>query len=441
MASISSAGSSNGLDVNVISAMPVANGKTPVHTTAPESQAAQASLSAMGRLHGALSTFLDAAQALTSADTWSATQASSSDEQTVSATSDSTAAVGTYDITVASLAQSQITSSTVFSGSNAVIGLGTLHFELGSWSGLQNSFATNPNWPKSDIRIDRNDSSLERIRDRINAAGVGVIATVLSDATGSWLVLRSTGSGSENGFKVTATDETGQRAENGLAALGFDASALGRPQMSLTQAAGNASGTINGQPYESSSNTITDAVPGVTLQLQRASQATVKVEINTDRESIKQSVEHFARAYNDLNTLVKAQLSESSDTENDVTRQTAQAVQKHMHSITGQGAGNGSLSRWLSDIGLTVQADQSLQVDPVKLDQAVTARLSQTQRMVADAAPLPDTAQASVAPPSSTDYRTRLASQYQMLTVDSSSASFTGGVRSNHRFGLQGNSH
>ncbi|WP_374316714.1 flagellar filament capping protein FliD [Aquabacterium sp.] len=410
MATISSAGSGTGLDITGIPALQAVQSRVPSPPAAAETQSAQASLSAMGRLHGALSVFLDAAQTMTSTDTWSATQASS-DNEAVSATSDSQAATSQYDVTVASLAQAQITTSAIFSGSNAVIGLGTLHFEIGSWNAGRNTFTPNPNWPKSDILVDANDNSLERIRDRINAAGVGVIASVLSDVTGSWLVLRSTGTGSTNGFKVSATDETGQQARDGLAALGFDGSGLSN-QMQLTQSAADASGAINGKPFASSDNVVADQIPGVSLQLQAPTTRPATITIEPETDSIKQAVNRFAEAYNDLHALVENQLSHTGD---DVTRQTALAVQTHMNNITGQSATQDSgLANWLAGLGVTVQADRSVHVDNKRLEQAVSSsNLPQTQRLVSRATSLASPDSVSTTESSSSSLiQNRLATQY-----------------------------
>ena len=418
MATISSAGSGTGLDITGIPALPTPTGRQSPPPAAVESQSAQASLSAMGRLHGALSVFLDAAQAMTSPDTWTAAKASS-DDAAVDATASSQATPGQYDVTVASLAQAQITTSAIFSGSNAVIGLGTLHFEIGSWSGGRNTFTPNPNWPKSDVLVDAGDSSLERIRDRINAAGVGVIATVLSDVTGSWLVLRSTGTGTDSGFKVSTTDEAGQQAQDGLSALGFDGTGLAS-QMQLTQAAANAVGTVNGKPFESSDNTLTEQVPGVTLQVQGVTQSSATITVAQDTASIKQAVNDFATAYNDLHSLVQSQLRSDGD---DVIRQTALAVQKHMNNITGQSADQDTgLSSWLASVGVSVQADRSLRVDEKRLEQAVSMRLSMTQALVAQASPLaPMNDQDNATQNATSLIQTRLASQYGAIQAPAGS--------------------
>ena len=153
----------------------------------------QTDISAAGRLKSTAAATLDAASRLAKAETWSATKAVSSDESVVQAVGDK-ARPGTYRVDVDAVAMAQATASATFSSVSTVIGIGTLKIELGSWNGSQTAFAVNPNWPKADVTFGPKDTSLERVRDKINAAGIGVIASVVSDATGSRLVLRSTSS-------------------------------------------------------------------------------------------------------------------------------------------------------------------------------------------------------------------------------------------------------
>jgi hypothetical protein len=89
----------------------------------------------------------------------------------------------------------QSDSAATLSSLSIAIGIGvdidTLDIELGNWSGPQSTFVPNPQWPKASVNAGTKDISLERVRDRINAAGVGVLAVVVSDATGSRLLLRA----------------------------------------------------------------------------------------------------------------------------------------------------------------------------------------------------------------------------------------------------------
>src|SRR5690606_28266125 len=150
-----------------------------------------------------------------------------------------------------------------------------------------------------NIEIGPGDNTLEKIRDKINAANSGVTASLVTDASGVRLVLRGV-SGSENAFKVTATDADGDSSDaTGLSALNYDPSA-DITTMSATQKASNAQATINGLAITSASNTLTDVVDGLTIQLNKKTTADNPIEltVSQDNESIKKGIDAFTSAYN-----------------------------------------------------------------------------------------------------------------------------------------------
>jgi len=353
MASISLAGPSSGIDVNSIVTQQLNVDKQPVADQLPqqavsEPEPVQTNLSSVGKLQSALSTFLSASQTLGADSAWSGipTTAASSQPASVGATSDGSAAAGNYSVDVNSVAAAQATTSASFSGVGTVIGLGTLHIELGGWNSSQTAFSMNPNWPKSDVMVGPHDNSLEKIRDKINAAGVGVVASVISDATGSRLVLRSTSTGQNNGFKVSATEDPASKADVGLAALGFDPS-LNQNGATLTQAAADATGQVNGVDVRSPSNTVTDAVPGLNLKFSKVTDGAVDVTVTPDKNTIRKSINDFAQSYNELNAA---------------------------------GQAPASLNRaHFASIGLESEDDGSLRINSAKLGSALTERLDQVK--------------------------------------------------------------
>lgn len=352
MASISLAGPSSGIDVNSIVTQQLNVEKQPVAEPlpqpVPDPEPVQTHLSSVGKLQSALSTFLSASQTLGADSAWAGvpTTAASSQPASVGATSDGSAAAGNYSIEVNSVAAAQATTSASFSGVGTVIGLGTLHIELGGWNSSQTAFSMNPNWPKSDVMVGPHDNSLEKIRDKINAAGVGVVASVISDATGSRLVLRSTSTGQDNGFKVTSTEDPASKADVGLAALGFDPS-LNKNGATMTQAASDATGQVNGVDVQSPSNTVTDAVPGLSLKFSKVTDGAVDVSVTPDKNSIKKSITDFAQSYNELNAAGQAPAK--------LNRQQ------------------------FTDIGLESEDDGSLRIDSAKLGTALAERLDQVK--------------------------------------------------------------
>ena len=150
------------------------------------------------------------------------------------------------------------------------------------------------------------NDSLDVVRDKINAAGIGVTATVVSDATGSRLVLRSTNTGVNNGFKVTAEeapatsklpDSTAEALP--LSALAFDPSSATKLGMALLQPASDARVQIDGKTIESSLNAI-ESETGLNLTLKGTTDGPVKVSVSLNQDGAKSAIQDFARAYNSL---------------------------------------------------------------------------------------------------------------------------------------------
>jgi flagellar hook-associated protein 2 len=384
MATITSAGLGSGLDVNSIVTQMVALERQPINQLQTEATTLQTKVSSYGKLQSAISGLRDAAAKLTDPATWNATAATSSDTNAVSVTSDAKAQAGSYGVEVQSLASSQSTVSAVYSGGGAVIGLGTLHIEVGSWNASQTAFSMNPDWPKADITIGPGDDTLEKIRDKINASGAAVVASVVTDATGSRLVLRSTSTGAENGFRVTATDADGNNADAaGLSALAFDPSSS-ISNMSQTQVASDAKVKVNGLELVSPSNTFANVVEGMTFKVGKVTTSPVDVTVNQDVESMKKTVTDFAASYTALNNLIKDQTKydaankASSPLQGD---QTVNGILSGMRNILTQVSGASSVYSMLSDVGLSVDAKGAMTVNSTKLSSALSGNQADVKKL------------------------------------------------------------
>lgn len=396
MASISVAGTGSGIDVSSFVTQQQLTVDKPSAEPARASAAepVQTNLSAQGKLQSAQSTYLSAAQKLAEDMSWANTVAQSSQASAVSASSDSTAAAGDYSVEVNSLATAQATTSASFSGVGTVIGLGTLHIELGGMNSSQTAFSTNPNWPKSDVRLGPHDNSLEKIRDKINAAGVGVVASVISDATGSRLVLRSTSTGADNGFKVSASGEDGKPPSPDLAALGFDPM-LAQQSTVQTQAAADAKAKVNGVDVQSPTNTVSDAVPGVSFKLGKVTDGPVKVSVGIDQDTLKKSINEFTQSYNELNA---------------------------------QGQAPVVPSQRLADIGLAPDADGGLKIDSARLDKALANQPEKVRDVFAEARDEVSATKADDQPPPrgsdqpAASYAQKLLDQYKSLESSETAA-------------------
>jgi flagellar hook-associated protein 2 len=223
------------------------------------------------------------------------------------------------------------------------------------------------------------------VREKINAAKAGVMATIVSDASGSRLVMSSTDSGEKNAFRVIATDDDGNNSDAaGLSALAFDPS-TGVNSMTQTQAAANAEATINGLAVSSASNTLSAVLEGVTLTLNKTSATPITVNVTADTTSIQKSITDFATAYNSLNSFLTEQTKYDAGTKTAGLLQGdsgTNALRSAMRNIIGgTGTATGSFTR-LAQVGLQPQGDGSLLVDSAKLT-ASTANLSDLKTLFA----------------------------------------------------------
>src|SRR5262249_44961920 len=127
------------------------------------------------------------------------------------------------------------------------LGAGRLRIELGAWNDDATVFTPKAGATAATITLTDSASSLEDVRDRINASDAGVDATLLRDASGTRLVVKSRATGEENAVRITALGATDvDPPPAGLAALAYDPPNTAPLAASLTRAqpARNAHATL-----------------------------------------------------------------------------------------------------------------------------------------------------------------------------------------------------
>src|SRR4051812_25511905 len=226
--SISSAGIGSGLDVKSIITSLMAVESQPLTLLQNKASTVQTEISAVGQIQSLTSTLSDKARALSSTSLWTQTTSNSADPTIVTAdTSGGKAAAGDYSVSVQQMAQGQTVTSSLAAG--ATLSQGTITIQLGTYASdgaaPPNVSFTSASSAPVTITIGPGQTSLSSIRDRINDMASGVSASIITDANGSRLSLRSTTTGAANGFRISATEATDDGdAGTGLSALNFDAS-------------------------------------------------------------------------------------------------------------------------------------------------------------------------------------------------------------------------
>lgn len=385
MATISSIGIGSGLDINSVITQLVAVESVPLTELQKQASSLQTRLSTYGKLQSGMSALRDAAAALTRAQTWGATTGVSADPATVAVTTSTSTKPGTYSVEVTRLAAAQTNATGSYASADSIVGEGTLRIELGAWGAGQSSFTPKAGATAVDITVGPPAESLAQLRDKINAANAGVVATVLTDASGARLVLRSASTGVENAFRVTVTDTDGNNSDGaGLSALAFDPSA-GILTMAQALAAANASASLNSLPISSASNTLSEVLDGMTLTLNKTTDAPVQVDARPDQEAIRKALDSFVKAYNDLNTLVAEQTKYDPNSKTAGVLQgdsAAVSMRTQMRSLLGTSSSASTMFGRLADVGFDVQSDGSIKLDESKLANGL-ANLTEMSKLFA----------------------------------------------------------
>ncbi len=374
MAGISSLGLGSGLDLNglvdqlvVAETQPVANRLNLKETDL------QAKLSAFGNLKSTLSALQDSLTSL--ATVGAGRTATSSRAEILSATANDSADVGDYSIQVSQLASAQSLASKAYSSSSDVVGTGTLTIRFGTTDydpekDRYNGFEPNPDKIPQVLSIDSENQTLEGVRDAINEADIGINAAIVNDGTGYRLLLSSKETGVANSLQISVTDDNG----SGLTDLAFDGTATNLEQ---TVAAQDAQLVINGLAVSSPSNSVSEAIEGVTLNLTDVSNGdTVNLSVDLDESAVTNALEGFIGAYNDLVGLIQSltnydpETREASVLAGDSTVRTIASQLRN--GLLTQIEGASDVYRYLVDVGVSTDSTGKLSLDSTKFNAAVT---------------------------------------------------------------------
>ncbi|CAG1004990.1 Flagellar hook-associated protein 2 [Methylophilaceae bacterium] len=396
---ITVSGLSSGLDVNSIVSQLIAAESGPLANIATRKTAVQSKISAFGTLKSALSTFQTALANLSSPSKFNVQSTAISDSTVFSATANGKATSGDYSVTVTQLAQTQKLAMGGFANKTDTVGSGTLTITLGTYDSVGNSFTANADKTPVNIAIPAGSDSLEKVRDAINAADAGVTASIINDGSsnGNRLVITSKDSGTVNSIKIEVSDDDGNPLDDsGLSRLAYDPTATAGSGKNLTQmqAAKDALLTIDGIDIVKSSNTITDAVEGVTLKLLKESTGSpVNMNIATDSAAIEASVMAFVEAYNKLNTSIRTLTKYDETTKTGAILNgdaTARTIATKIKSVITSTVSSGGAFNTLSQIGVGFKSDGTLSLDSTKLQANIASNFEDIAKLFATSATATD---------------------------------------------------
>ena len=371
VASTSSSAAAGGSVINVaslVSQLVTATYAQQVANNASQTSAVTAQISALGTLKSALSSFQSALSTLDTPLAFNALAATSSDPSSFAATAQSGAVAGTYNIAITQLAQAQqLVSKNLATDDNTAIGTGTLTLSLGSQS--------------INVNVDSTNNTLSGIAAAINSAtgNPGISATVIQGSDGAHLVLASSLTGAGNTITVATNGGDG-----GLAQLAYSSTSTGNYTQASTPQ--DAIVSVAGVSYDSASNTVSNAIAGVTLNLLAvpASGTSTTLTVSNDTKTVASNISAFVSAYN---TLVQQFSSlggydASSGTAgpmlgNALLSGIQSQIGQVVHGLIPGSSGYNSLA----SIGVTTQSDGTLSLNTTTLQNALSSNFNAVSQL------------------------------------------------------------
>lgn len=364
MATSSVASTSSGtLDVQSLVSQLMTIERQPINKLNIKVASSQTKLSTLGTIKGLVSDFQTALQTLSTKI--QSNSATSSDASILSATAGTTATAGAYSINVTTLAQAHKLAAAGQISDTAAISAGasTVTFNIGTAS--------------TNIAIAAG-ATLQDIKTSINGANIGVTATIINDGSGTpyRLALSSNNTGASSAISSITVQAGGDASINDLLAYNPTAN-VPTPVVPMTQtlAATDADFNVNGIRIIKSSNTVTDAIEGVSLNLNKV--GATNLTVARDTSSVNTAATSLVDSYNALYNKLKTSSAYGSSTKAapDLAGDgTVRMMMEQMRGILGSPAtpaSGGSLTT-LSQVGIGFQTDGTLKVDSSKLNNAMS---------------------------------------------------------------------
>lgn len=344
-------GLGSGMDVEGLIEGLIGISRQPIARLQNRAASAKAAVTDLSNIGSLLSKLKTAATALDSAEKVGSYKAETSNDKALSITASGNAQPGVYDIEVSQLAAAERRYSDGFASNNAALGMsGTLTLQVGDSN-------DSPDQPTSaTLDIDATDT-LDSIIQKINDSGLRLKASSFYDGNEYRLQIRALDAGEANAITVS---------QDGVdLGLEKDANIVSRAQ--------DAKITVDGFEVRSKSNTIAQAIPGVTLNLKQTTTDPFTITIQDDTDALGKKIKDFVDAYNGVINQVhntagfgKIKASNPMLAGDFALRGITNRLSAQLSRTFGNGAFN-----TMASIGIQLNNDGTLKLDQTKLTNAI----------------------------------------------------------------------
>jgi len=350
---LTAAGVGSGLDIEGIISQLMALERRPIQALEDKKAGYEAELSAVGRLRSAVSTLEAALGDLKTLDRFEVYTATSEDEEAFTATAGSAAAPGTFEIQVQNLAVAHKMGSVSFADTDTTT-IGAAGDQITLTVGTR-SFS-----------VDAGGLTLAGIRDAINNApdNIGVSASIINeDDANHYLVLTSNETGTANAVSLSFTGSVGTELGMTTISAAEDAQILVDGTYTITRA----------------SNTITDAIDGISLELHAENPTAATLTVARDVEAVTESVRSFVDAYNELRSTIDT-LRDGELQADSTLRRIESRMAGVLSTVPGTDIG---AYRYLFEAGVETDKEGRLTLDTGKLEEAISKDFESFARLFA----------------------------------------------------------
>jgi flagellar hook-associated protein 2 len=367
---ISSSGIGSGLNVSQIVTALMDVEKGPLNSINKSISTDNAQISAYGTVSSQISSFQSSIAGLITPSTIKATTASSSSTSVLSVSNDGTALAGEYKITVVRVASPQVIkiSNSAFT---------SLYDEFGS---------------AGDISITSNDVTTDITPTSYTVAG---LAEAINDAniSGISATIINLGTSSAPDYQIRIVNTSDTTAAIDLSEIEEDEVAVFTlTDIDTDTVAVSGKFTIDGVTndgelveFERSSNTITDLIPGLTINLVGTGDSTITVA--QDSSALSSKIAAFVTAYNALDQSLKDISSYDTTTKKGAVLygdSTITSLRRDIRSIitsTLSVVDSSTSYNRLGDVGVSFESDGTLSLDSTTLNTAINANFNKVANL------------------------------------------------------------
>jgi flagellar hook-associated protein 2 len=210
----------------------------------------------------------------------------------------------------------------------------------------------------------------------INSSTVGISAQLINtgNAAAPYRIVITGGTGTSNSFSLSSKKADGTEVSN----VNFG---------TRLQTAENATLTVDGVAISSSTNKVTDAIAGTTLELFTTTSGAANLDFTRDTTTVKTNLKALVTAYNDANSMLSVVSDPKSTVETYgatlVGNSMVSSVRTQMRNMvtTSSNTPSGNMTA-LRDIGITLNRTGELEIDQVKMDAALQNNYDQVVTML-----------------------------------------------------------